>query len=304
MNYQFEDTRMQNVAVPARVVDGLLGICTGAQLKVLLFLLRFDKLAHNSESIASFCNLKPEEVDAAVDFWVKERIFAKEQGKLRLVSGIKTVQTKELPRVQPTIILADTSDTFRGMVDEIQRLTGKTVNDMLVSLFYTMTEALHFSPEMVVQLVAYCNSIGKYTYRYMETVAADWYDNGINTFELAEEKIRLLEQNRKLETRLARAFGVQTAFSAKQKAAIADWNAWGLSEELILEAYNRCMDHKGQMSFAYINKILEEWNKRGWKKPQDIEEQQKLQTDRKPHAGLSDLEKMGIGMMQSGEGNA
>ena len=58
MKYQFEDTRMQTVAVPARVVDGLIGIATAAQLKVLLFLLRYDKLAHDSASIASFCNLK------------------------------------------------------------------------------------------------------------------------------------------------------------------------------------------------------------------------------------------------------
>lgn len=267
MKYQFEDTRMQTVAVPARVVDGLIGIATAAQLKVLLFLLRYDKLAHDSASIASFCNLKEEEVDAAVDFWIKERVFAKEQGKLRLVSAVKTVQPKELPRVQPTIVLEETDEDFRGLIGEVQRISGKMINSTMVSLLYNMSQNLHFSNEMILQLVAYCISIDKFTYRYLETVAVDWYDSGINTFELAEEKIRTLENNRKLELRLARAFGIATAFSAKQKEAIAQWNGWGLTEELILEAYNRCMDNKGQMSFAYIGKILEEWNKMGWKKP-------------------------------------
>ena len=302
MKYQFEDTRMQTVAVPARVVDGLIGIATAAQLKVLLFLLRYDKLAHDSASIASFCNLKEEEVDAAVEFWVKERIFAKEQGKLRLVSAVKTVQTKELPRVQPTIILEETDEDFRSLIGEIQRHTGKMLNSLMISLFFNLRENLHFSHEMILQLVAYCNSIDKFTYRYMETVATDWYDNGINTFELAEEKIRTLENNRKLEQRLARAFGVRTAFSAKQKEAIAQWNGWGLTEELILEAYNRCMDNKGQMSFAYIGKILEEWNKLGWKKPSDIQDLTKQQpTGRVQHEGLSDLEKLAIARMQSGD---
>ena len=302
MKYQFEDTRMQTVAVPARVVDGLIGIATAAQLKVLLFLLRYDKLAHDSASIASFCNLKEEEVDAAVEFWVKERIFAKEQGKLRLVSAVKTVQTKELPRVQPTIILEETDEDFRSLIGEIQRHTGKMLNSLMISLFFNLRENLHFSHEMILQLVAYCNSIDKFTYRYMETVATDWYDNGINTFELAEEKIRTLENNRKLEQRLARAFGVRTAFSAKQKEAIAQWNGWGLTEELILEAYNRCMDNKGQMSFAYIGKILEEWNKLGWKKPSDIQDLTKQQpTGRVQHEWLSDLEKLAIARMQSGD---
>lgn len=298
MKYQFEDTRMQTVAVPARVVDGLIGIATAAQLKVLLFLLRYDKLAHDSASIASFCNLKEEEVDAAVDFWIKERVFAKEQGKLRLVSAVKTVQPKELPRVQPTIVLEETDEDFRGLIGEVQRISGKMINSTMVSLLYNMSENLHFSNEMILQLVAYCISIDKFTYRYLETVAVDWYDSGINTFELAEEKIRTLENNRKLELRLARAFGIATAFSAKQREAIAQWNGWGLTEELILEAYNRCMDNKGQMSFAYIGKILEEWNKMGWKKPSDIQDLTKQTTGRKPHEGLSDLEQLAIARMQ------
>ena len=189
MKYQFEDTRMQTVAVPARVVDGLIGIATAAQLKVLLFLLRYDKLAHDSESIAAFCNLKADEVDAAVDFWIKERVFAKEQGKLRLVSAVKTVQSKELPRVQPTIVLEETDEDFRGLIGEVQRISGKMINSTMVSLFYNMSQNLHFSNEMILQLVAYCIGIDKFTYRYLETVAVDWYDSGINTFELFLNKL-------------------------------------------------------------------------------------------------------------------
>ena len=300
MKYQFEETRMQSVAVPTRVVDGLLGIATGAQLKVLLFLMRFDKLAHEEKESAKFCNIPEEEVERAIDFWVKERIFVKEQGKLRLVSGIKTVQPKELPRVQPTIILEETSKDFRDMIGEIQRVIGKPINSLTVSLFYNMAENLHFSPEMIVQLVAYCNSIGKFSYRYMETVATSWYDEGIDTFEKAEEQIRRLEESRALESRLARAFGISTSFSAKQKEQIGAWAALGLSEALILEAYNRCMDRNSKMSFPYMNKILEDWANKGYKKVSDIEDAKPLPTGRQQHEGLSELERIAIERMQAG----
>lgn len=301
MDYQFEDTRIPCFAVPALIADRFLDIATGAQLKVLLFLLRFDKMAHTSESIAKFCNLKPEEVDDAVRFWVQERIFAPEQGKLRLVSGIKTVQQKELPRVAPTIILAETNDEFKGMIAEIQRIVGKPMNSLMVSLFYNMAENLHFSPEMIVQLAAYCNSIEKFSYRYIETVAADWYDEGITTFELAERKIAQLEAARGTETRLKKVFGIATNFSAKQKEFIHTWMGMGLTEELIIEAYNRCMDTKAQMSFAYMNRILESWNKKGFKKVADIREE--AATGRQQHSGLSELEQMMIGKMQAGGSN-
>ncbi len=303
MNYQFEETRMQSVAIPTRVVDGLLGIATGTQLKVLLFLMRFDKMAHSEEKIAEFCNIAPEDVASAISFWVKERILVQEQGKLRLVSAIKTIQTRELPRVQPTLILEETTVEFRQMVDEIQRLTGKALNSLMISLFYNMAENLGFSPEVIVQLAAYCNSIDKFTYRYMETVAADWYDNGIDSFEKTEEKIRLLERGRKLENRLATAFGIRTAFSKKQREMIETWNEMGMSEEMIREAYDRCMDRKSQMSFSYMNKILEDWHQKGFKKPADILEQSQEHTGRKEHHGLSELEKMMIGKMQAGGEN-
>ncbi len=296
MKYQFEDTRMQCVSVPNRVVDGLLNIATGTQLKVLLFLLRYDKLAHETAEIAQFCGIKPEDVDAAIAFWVKENIFALEQGKLRLVSGVKTVLPRELPRVRPTVILEETGEEFRGMVAEIQRITGKVINQPLLVVLYNMAENLRFSCEMIVQLAAYCSNIDKFSARYLETVAVDWYDNGINTFELAEQKIRALEEHRKLEGRLKRAFGITTNFSAKQREMIEGWSAMGLTEELIIEAYNRCMDNKGQMSFAYMNKILENWGKLGYKKVADIREQ--VNTGRQQHTGLSELEKMSIGMMQ------
>lgn len=296
MKYQFEDTRMPCFSIPNRVVDGLMNIATGAQLKVLLFLLRYDKLAHEASEIARFCNIKLEEVESAIDFWVKENVFALEQGKLRLVAGVKTVQPRELPKVRPTIILEETGEEFRGMVAEIQRITGKVVNQPLLVVLYNMTENLRFSCEMVVQLAAYCSSINKFSARYLETVAIDWFDNGINTFELAEQKIRQLETYRDLESRLKRAFGITTNFSAKQREMLESWSAMGLTEELIIEAYNRCMDNKGQMSFAYMNKILENWGKLGYKKVADIREQ--INTGRQQHTGLSELEKLSIGMMQ------
>lgn len=296
MKYQFEDTRMPCFSIPNRVVDGLLNIATGAQLKVLMYLLRYDKLAHETEDIARFCNVSPEEVESAIGFWVKENVFALEQGKLRLISAVKTVQPRELPRVQPTIMLEETGEDFRAMVGEIQRITGKVVNQPLLVVLYNMTENLHFSCEMVVQLAAYCSSIDKFSARYLETVAIDWFDNGINTFELAEQKIRQLEDTRNLQNRLKRAFGITTNFSAKQREMLDNWVGMGLTEELIIEAYNRCMDNKGQMSFAYMNKILESWGKLGYKKVTDIREQ--VNTGRQQHTGLSELEKLSIGMMQ------
>ena len=301
MKFQFENTEMKMVHLPARVVDQLLLTTTGAQLKVLLFLLRFDQLAHTAEEIAAHCGITAAEVEEAIHYWVREQVLINEKGHLRLISGVKTILPRELPRVQPSAILLESSPDFQGMLREIERLVGKPMNSLMASLFYNMQESLGFSLEMIVMLAAYCNRIDKFTYRYMETVAVDWYDEGVRTFEQAEAKISALEESRNLERRLQKAFGIATAFSKKQKEQIEEWIAKGLSEELILEAYNRCMDNKGQMSFPYMSKILENWHEKGIQRAADIKEDAAPKTGRQEHQGLSELEKKLIAKMQGGE---
>lgn len=301
MKFQFENTEMKMVHLPARIVDQLLLTTTGAQLKVLLFLLRYDQLAHTAEEIAAHCGISPEEVEEAVNYWCREQILLNEKGRLKLIGGVKTVLPRELPRVQPSAILAESSPDFQGMLKEIERMIGKPLNSLMASLFYNMQESLGFSPEMIVMLAAFCNRTDRFTYRYMETVAVDWYDEGIRTFEQAEAKISALEESQSLERRLQKAFGIATAFSKKQKEQIAAWVAMGMGEEMIIEAYNRCMDAKGQMGFPYMNKILQNWQEKGFKKVSDIREDASPKTGRQEHQGLSELEKKLIAKMQGGE---
>ena len=52
------------------------------------------------------------------------------------------------------------------------------------------------------------------------------------------------------------------------------WKESGISEELILEALKEAV-FNGVNNLRYIDKILFEWNKKGYKKPKDIEENRK-----------------------------
>ena len=47
--------------------------------------------------------------------------------------------------------------------------------------------------------------------------------------------------------------------------------ATDLSKEMLEAAYDACVDAKSKFSFAYVAKIIESWNEKGYKKPEDIE---------------------------------
>ena len=72
-----------------------------------------------------------------------------------------------------------------------------------------------------------------------------------------------------------------SALSKKEKEYIENWTqTLCMPVEMIKEAYERCIDVKGKLSFAYINGILNDWFKKGWKKVSDIESADKKEPAR------------------------
>lgn len=57
------------------------------------------------------------------------------------------------------------------------------------------------------------------------------------------------------------------------------WKESGISEDLIIEALKEAV-FNGVNNLRYIDKILFEWNKKGYKKPKDIEESRKKTKDK------------------------
>ncbi|MCH5205810.1 MAG: DnaD domain protein [Oscillospiraceae bacterium] len=113
---------------------------------------------------------------------------------------------------------------------------------------------------VALMLLKYCFGAGKSSPSYINAVAQDWSDEGVDSIELADAKIRSLEKQNGAEARLREALEMTTAFSPQQKKLIKIWSEdWGFSEEMILLACNKTVDQLGKWKSSYTNKILENW---------------------------------------------
>ena len=110
--------------------------------------------------------------------------------------------------------------------------------------------------------------------KFIEKTAIGWYKNEINTVEKAEEHLTKLESVRNNWNIVRRAFGIDQRKATKQEEIyVHRWlEEWAFSGKMLQEAYNRCVDNTGKISFPYINKVLEKWHAAGFKKPSDIVE--------------------------------
>lgn len=273
--YTFNSNQIPMMQIPASVADRFLSTASGAQIKVLLCLFRFENMSMTVEDMAKHCHLDAADVCDAIDFWVKNGMFIR-RGATLVLSGNVSVQPQDLPRYNAESILErKTSDSdFSFLLDEVQRIMGKTLNHNDASVVFAMYDHLAFSPELIFQIINFSVSNGKTNFRYIEKVALDWYDRGIDSFEKAEALIKALEQKSKAESVVCTYFGIaDRALSKKEKEYIENWvSVMAMPIEMIKEAYELCIDRKSKLSFPYINGILTDWFKKGYKSLEDIDD--------------------------------
>ncbi len=290
--YIFSSNQIPMMSIPCSVADRFLNVATGVQIKVLLCLIRFADMALTKENIAKQCNVSVDDVADAIDFWIKSGVLVRRGASLSF-GGIESTQAQTLPHYNSESILErkEGDSGFSYLVDEVQRVLGKTINHNDASVLLAMYDNLGFSPDLVLHLISYCKSNGKTNFRYIEKVAIDWHDGGVDTFEKAETLIRTLERKARLETSVAVYFGIDgRSLSKKEREYIEVWSqTLGMSLEMIKEAYEVCIDKKGKLSFPYINGIIVDWHKKGYKTVSDIKDTKPVNTDNKSYDS-SDIE--------------
>ena len=137
------------------------------------------------------------------------------------------------------------------------QLTQKDIN----SLIY-IKDQLGFSFDLAEYLLEYCAEVKKTSFNYIEKVARNWYEEGIdNREDAAAYSARYLT----FYSKIMKAMGITSRFSPvpAEKKYIDKWtNEFGFTDTIILEACNRAISQKpNDVTFPYVNGILENWYK-------------------------------------------
>lgn len=274
-------------AVPCRVVDEDLRLAGSAQLKVLLWLLRNAGQPCETADIAKALGLSNPDVCDAMQYWVAAGLIAPHDETLQPAEEeIKHPQgEQEMPAPQPPPQAAparvparpkqldasevaariNASDEVRFMIDSAESVFGRPLSTPEIGSLVNLHDWDGLPADVIVMAVQYAAGIGRCNMRYIEKMALGWIGEGIDTHEKAEEKIRALDERKTAWNRVCRLFGIENRPpSATEGEAAERWLIqWGFGEEMLREAYDRCVDSTGKLKISYINRILERWNAQG-----------------------------------------
>lgn len=268
-------------AVPQSVVDNYIKLANEAAVKVLLFVLRNSGRNFSSEEIAAALNLRENQVEEAFLFWENANILSKgkesepaetvrPEKKEPAAPAEKSVRKSSIPsgtsyNLKPTEIAerVKTSEDVRVMFTMAEASFGRPLNHTEQRSFIWMHDYLGMSADVLITIAAYCISIDKGNIKYIETLASDWSEKGINTLERVQEEIKTQEEKHSFNGKIMKTFGMTRRPTAKQQEFIDSWKAKGYSFELIEYAYEKTIEAIDKLNFPYINKILENWYSQG-----------------------------------------
>lgn len=163
-------------------------------------------------------------------------------------------------------------EDFGNLLYQTEIYFGKPLTQSDInSLLYIYNE-LSFSPELLEYLVEYCVSIGKKSCRYIETVAIDWYKNGITSVE--DAKVASKNYN-SIYVAVLKQLGIPRRVPTPTETSFIDtwYNTYSFNKNIIIEACKRAITaNPHSANFHYVNGILESWHKQNVHKLSDIEE--------------------------------
>ncbi len=292
MSYKINPEKWNTIfAVPAEVVDKHIKLAGSAQLKVLLWVLRMGGDSFDLDALSKATGIASADALDAMQFWVETGIMIKD-GEAVKTQPPKVQESKkcEPQSIAPSVVdLQDRSvcdkpttvdvakrgqesPELRFLWNSAQEKLGKTLsfNDQRTLLW--MHDHLGLPIEVILMIIEYCLSMDKRGIAYIEKVGVSWAQEEIFSVEMAENKLSNMKHKNSIWQRLREQFGIQNPHpTAKQAEFLEIWtNKFCFDFDVIQMAFEEGLNRTAKINFSYINKVLENWNGKGFKSPSDV----------------------------------
>lgn len=154
-----------------------------------------------------------------------------------------------------------------SFLEECQNVWGKLFNTHEINIVLGLVDYLGVSWDYVLILLSYCRRLSERrgstkSLHYVETVAFNFYDDGICEAVALQEKLRQMELMAETEGQLRTMFGMGSrSLSTTEKRVFSAWlYDFGYGLDIIRRAYEIAVDTIGEPKIKYINSILSSWH--------------------------------------------
>ena len=154
---------------------------------------------------------------------------------------------------------SESNDEVRRLFTVAEKLYAKPLKYTELNLLLGILDWVKLPLGVIEVLLEYCLSNEHRSWRYIEKVALDWADNGIDTVEAAEAYIHQYNNEYR---EIMKAFGQSRRDpTAKEIEYMKKWlTEYGMPVAMVKEACDRTIMQIGQPKYSYADKIITDWH--------------------------------------------
>lgn len=274
--------------VPNDLVDKYIKIASEYQLKALLLILRNGGNASTAQ-IAKALGLTAGDTDDLLELWLGEGLITAD-GQAVPVSSTDTppqeVETKPVretlsaPRLSPKDVVAQLRESreLTFLLNEAQSILGRTISHAEQEMLINMVNYYGLKVEVIMMILEFYRSekekgrsIG---ISYVNAMAKNWADEGINSISDAETKLREIEKSDRLWNEIVAITGIRHKRpTVKQREMVNEWfDSFDIT--MITLASDMMKENIPEPKLAYMNTILKKWKKKDITTPEQVQAEQ------------------------------
>lgn len=235
----------------------------------------------SASDVAAALDISPAKAEFIFEFWASrgELIYTDKGYKTpdsnmpkETVATTKTQKTRRILSSKPSYSQKEISavsaqnKNISGLFYQAETILGKVLTASEMEMLFSFNDWLGLPVEVIMMLLSYAAKRGKTTKRYLETVAIDWADKGIDTYEAAEALVTELEEYDKSERAVRSILGIyDRGLTTTERKYIKLWTYdLKIPTELISHAYDKTVAYTGKLSWSYMDKLLQSWLANGY----------------------------------------
>ena len=265
--------------LPSRVAD-LAPTVSKEDLQVIICLFGYSEYFASFENaiplIAEKLTISCEDVKNSLVFWAKAGVISADD-----LGDFESKMVTEVSSGNPTYTGAQieayiaNNKRMGELFKECQSVLGKDFNTHDYNNVINLKQYYKFSSAYILLLLAHCVDIGKTNWAYIRKLASEFYDNGIDTYKKLDKHFANRKNEKSLEFKIRRLFGIgEREFIKTERAVFDKWIENNIDFGLIELAYEITIEKTGKSSPRYADKIIENWMSSGIKTVEEAKEAQ------------------------------
>ena len=281
---EFSDT-----SVPDLFILNYMCSLEEVDIKVYLYILFLNKNSTeiDNESLAKKLCITQQELAFSLDRLQAEELIVKTSQGFNIVD-LKEVEVNKsyIPKMEPKINRVQT-ELERKRIAAAEAINESFFQGIMSLGWYTDIGTLfknyNFSEEVMIALFHYCQERKALNKKYVYAVAENWYKGGVKTFEQLEDFLESYDIIQNIKQKIVKALRLNRNITKYEEQYINTWvKEYNYDFNMIEEALKRTVTASNP-TISYINAILTNWYKKGYKTKEDLQKEKNGETKDKKY---------------------